>query len=182
MAVNLAAQQRDLPDFIDTVAAMLATHRLAPDTLELEITETTVMRDVAQSVHTLKQLKDLGVHISLDDFGTGYSSLAYPARLPLSSLKIDRSFMLAIGEEPGATPIEANIVQRVIALGHSLDFLLIAEGVETEAQYRFLHGLGCQEAQGFLSAHPMPPDEIDALLDRGELRLSQVVPAEGSWS
>jgi diguanylate cyclase (GGDEF)-like protein len=167
VAVNLSSQQLDQPDFVDDVAAILAEQKLVPGLLELEITETTVMRDVAQSGRTLQHLKDLGVHISLDDFGTGYSSLAYLSRLPLSSLKIDRSFVLAIGDDPGRTPIEANIVQTVIALGHSLDCRLIAEGVETEAQRRFLHGLACEEAQGYLFARPVPPEALFSTLDEG---------------
>jgi diguanylate cyclase (GGDEF)-like protein len=165
VAVNLSSQQLDQPEFVDDVAQILAEQRLAPDLLELEITETTVMRDVAQSGRTLQHLKDLGVHISLDDFGTGYSSLAYLSRLPLSSLKIDRSFVLAIGDDPDRTPIEANIVQTVIALGHSLDCRLIAEGVETQAQRRFLHGLACEEVQGYLFARPVPPEDLLATLD-----------------
>ncbi len=172
IAVNISAKQLEESSLVDTVAATLADCQLDPKRLELEIAEGVAMNDVDRTMRTLRSLEDLGVQVALDDFGTAHSSLAYLARLSLTSLKIDRSFVGALGNDPEGAVSEASVVRAVIALGHSLGLTLVAEGVETEAQYRFLKSLDCQQAQGYLFSKPMPADELDALLVAGIAALS----------
>ncbi len=169
MAVNLSAVQLDGSDITTSVADALARYRLDPDILELEVTEAGVMRSMESSAETLRGLQALGVRISLDDFGTAYSSLGYLARLAPSILKIDRSFVAALDDDPTRTPTEAGVVQAIVALGKSLSTTLIAEGVETSAQHRALRLLGCDEAQGYLYGRPMPADQLEPLLARGRI-------------
>jgi EAL domain-containing protein (putative c-di-GMP-specific phosphodiesterase class I) len=132
----------------------------SPERLELEITESVVMRNVEDSTRKLSILRDMGVTVAIDDFGTGYSSLSYLGRLPLDSLKIDRSFvsgMTAGGEA-------ASIVATIITLAHGLRLKVVAEGVETGEQANLLKLLRCDEAQGYLYANPLPGERIEALL------------------
>ncbi|MGH9282694.1 MAG: EAL domain-containing protein, partial [Acidimicrobiales bacterium] len=126
----------------------------------LEVTESTVMDDVDAAVDILGELKRLGLTISIDDFGTGYSSLAYLRRLPLDEVKIDRSFVDGLATDPEDTAI----VAAVISLAHALDRDVVAEGVETEEQLQKLRALGCELAQGYLLARPMPPAAVTDLL------------------
>jgi EAL domain-containing protein (putative c-di-GMP-specific phosphodiesterase class I) len=132
----------------------------------LEITESVLMKDAETTIGMLKALKNMGVRISMDDFGTGYSSLAYLARLPLNSLKIDRSFVETMGQNTDTM----NIVSSIIALAHSMDLRVVAEGVETEEQLRDLRLLRCDELQGYLFSRPLPPAEFQALLASGKKR------------
>ena len=154
ISVNLSPRQLVREDIVDLVAEVLRESGLAPHYLELEITETVVMRDVDKSLVTLKKLKELGVKISIDDFGTGYSSLNYLKRFPVDTLKIDRSFVSDIATDQD----DAAIVKAVISLAHILNLRVVAEGVEAEEQHRFLLENGCDEVQGYHFGKPIPVD------------------------
>jgi len=160
VAVNISARQLQRPGLDGAVRRALSLSGLAPECLELEITESSVMLDPLHAQSVLQSLRDLGVLLSIDDFGTGYSSLAYLKRLPLDRLKIDRSF---IGGIP-ADSDDAAIVETIIVMTHKLGLRVIAEGVETLEQRLQLVRQGCDEMQGFLLAHPVPADELPALL------------------
>ncbi|MGA0585832.1 EAL domain-containing protein [Dyella sp. KRB-257] len=160
LAVNVSAHQFAHPDFVDSVLTVLAETGANPARLELEITETALVSDLASVASTLASLRRLGVRVSLDDFGTGYSSLAYLSRLPLDQLKIDQSFVSRLPEVTG----DATVAQTIIAMGHGLGLQVIAEGVETEAQRSFLMEHGCDAFQGYLLGRPMPPAQFESLL------------------
>ncbi len=168
MAINLSPRQfrdRELPGLVRRV---IAETGLAPRHIELEVTESAAMQDVESSVAMMRELKAIGVSLSIDDFGTGYSSLAYLKRFPLDKLKVDQSFVRNMAEDGN----DASIVQAVIALGHSLNLRVIAEGVETEEQLALLKGYGCEEMQGYLFSKPLPASEIPALLAARPLPVS----------
>jgi predicted signal transduction protein with EAL and GGDEF domain len=156
VAVNLSAAQFRQGDLSDIVARTLAETGLAPDRLELEITETVLLAKNAGNLAVLHQLKRLGVSIVLDDFGTGYSSLSYLKMFPFDKIKIDRSFV----EELASRADCAAIVSAVISLGRSLDIDTIAEGVETAEQVALLRAAGCCEAQGFFFSRPVPVADL----------------------
>ncbi len=156
VAVNLSAKRFERPDLLEAVRRNLAENRLSPESLELELTERTVMRHIDQSIERMRELSALGVRIAVDDFGTGYSSLNYLKRLPIDKLKIDQSFVRDIATDPD----DRAIIQAVTALAHTLSKRVIAEGVETEAQRQFLDTTGCDEGQGFLFAEPLPPEQL----------------------
>jgi diguanylate cyclase (GGDEF)-like protein len=166
IAVNLSTLQFKQPDFAGLVLGILKENGLDPalGTIELELTESLLMNNAEGAVETLIRLHDAGIQFSIDDFGTGYSSLSYLKRFPISSLKIDQSFVrdLARNREDEA------IVAAIIALGHSLGLKVIAEGVETSAQHDQLHKKGCNEMQGFLFSRPVPEAEMTYLLQNGE--------------
>ncbi len=151
IAVNLAGVQLRQPDLIEMIAALLQRHQLAPELLQLEITESFIMNQTEDALETLHQLKDLGLQLAIDDFGTGYSSLSYLKRLPLDTLKIDQSFVRGLPQNPH----DAAIARAIIALGHSLQLTVIAEGVETKAQAQFLADAGCEQIQGFFINRPI---------------------------
>jgi len=162
VSVNLSSRQFDQKDLIDIVTSALQAAGLHPKYLELEITESTVMKDPEAAIITLNKLKNMGVRISIDDFGTGYSSLTYLKQIPLDFIKIDRSFI----EHVIINPSDQAIVKAIVALAHSLDLRVIAEGVETEEQLMFLRGCGCDHVQGYLLSRPL------AVHQTGELFLS----------
>jgi diguanylate cyclase (GGDEF)-like protein len=162
IAVNLSPRQFRQKDLSGAVADALRRSGLAPDHLELEITEGTAMANAEQTVKVLGSLHDLGVRLSVDDFGTGYSSLSYLKRFPLDNLKIDRSFVLDVGNDVNGEAI----VHATIALARSLKLKTIAEGVETKAQRDFLARAGCDEMQGYLFSRPLPAAEFQALITR----------------
>jgi diguanylate cyclase (GGDEF)-like protein/PAS domain S-box-containing protein len=162
VAVNISARQLQRPGLDGAVRRALSRSGLAPQCLELEITESSVMLDPQHAQSVLQSLRDLGVQLSIDDFGTGYSSLAYLKRLPLDRLKIDRSF---IGGIP-ADSDDAAIVETIIVMTHKLGLRVIAEGVETLEQRLQLVRQGCDEMQGFLLAHPVPAEELPPLLKK----------------
>jgi len=163
IAVNVSALQFAQKDFVDIVAKALKDSSLAPEYLEIEITESLLMKDLTVAAKTLQKLRRLGVETVLDDFGTGHSSLSYLQQLPIQSLKIDRSFISL----PGDTLLsESNqvIVEAICALAHKLGKTIIAEGVETKMQYDYLRELGCDYAQGFLFSKPLTNMQAEQFL------------------
>ncbi|MGK2942940.1 MAG: EAL domain-containing protein [Immundisolibacter sp.] len=158
MAVNVSGHQLMAPEFVDTVSRALAETEHAPENLELEITETTLMRDLEASGAVLRRLRNLGVRISIDDFGTGYSSLGYLKHLPVQTVKIDRSFVAELPENTH----DAAITNGIISMGHNLGLEIVGEGVETAAQMRYLREHGCDVIQGYLLHVPTTPESIEA--------------------
>jgi len=156
MSINVSAWQLADPGFVAQVQAALARHELAAHQLELELTERVLIDDGANVRAVLERLRALGVSISLDDFGTGYSSLSYLTQFQLNTLKVDRAFVMDIEHSARSH----NLVQAIIAMGHSLHLQLVAEGVETEGQARLLEGMGCQYLQGYHISRPIPADEL----------------------
>ncbi len=173
MAVNLSPRQFWYPGISRTITEVLHDSGLDPHQLEIEITESMIMRDVENAIDMMKELKRLGVQISMDDFGTGYSSLSHLKRFPFDKLKMDISFVREMTFDPGS----AAIAKTIIAMAHNLNLRVIAEGVETEGQLSSLRAQGCDEMQGFYFSRPLPPDEIEQML-REERRLT--FPREGS--
>jgi EAL domain-containing protein (putative c-di-GMP-specific phosphodiesterase class I) len=160
ISVNLSARQLAQPSLAQEVAQVLQETGLPPHLLKLEITESVVMGDAEHSIATLRGLKDLGVHLAIDDFGTGYSSLSYLRRLPMSTLKIDRSFISNLGTDREDT----EIVRAIVNLAHTLGLDVTAEGVETPAQLEQLRTLGCDWGQGYFFSRPLTPEATAALL------------------
>ena len=156
VSVNISARQLAEPQFVNEVRAVLAESRLQPASLVLEITESVLMRDTETMVERMRALKALGVRLAVDDFGTGYSSLSYLRRFPVDILKIDKSFVDAVGS--GST--EPALARAIVALGESLGLMTVAEGIETEAQRAGLVALRCELGQGFLFARPAPADDV----------------------
>ena len=160
MSVNVSARQVATEGFIDGVFAALSGAGLDPSFLSLELTETFLMEDAHAAFSVLGELRERGIHISVDDFGTGYSSLAYLKRLPIHTVKVDRSFVSALGPEPE----DSAIIVAVVSLARSIGLRVIAEGVETAGQLSLLRELGCHEAQGILMSRPQPADDFERLL------------------
>jgi len=167
VSVNLSARQLLQSDLIETVQRIFETYTFDPARIEFgfEVTETAVMRDPETAAETLQALRDLGAHISLDDFGTGYSSLAYLKRFPVDTLKVDRSFVMNITEDQ----VDQTIVRTVTDLAHSMQLTVVAEGVETPEQAQILRRLNVDLLQGFLYARPMTVEQLEALLNSGQL-------------
>ncbi|KAB0566574.1 bifunctional diguanylate cyclase/phosphodiesterase [Pseudomonas palleroniana] len=154
LSVNLAGAQLRHPNLLGRIEQLLRDYRLEPGRLQLEITENFIMSQAEEALEVLHQLKRLGVQLAIDDFGTGYSSLSYLKRLPLDFLKIDQSFVRGLPDDPH----DAAIVRAIIALGHSMQFTIIAEGVENPAQQAFLAAEGCEQMQGYIVSLPLPPE------------------------
>lgn len=166
VAVNLSTHQFRRDDLPAAVAETLAAYGMPPGGLELEITESALMDDVARAAQSIQRLKEQGVRVAIDDFGTGYSSLAYLKRFAIDSLKIDRAFVRDIGSDAD----DAAIVSAIVAMAQHLHLKVTAEGVETAEQLEFLRGRGCDALQGFLLSPPMPGDHLGAwLADRAAL-------------
>ena len=156
VAVNLSARNLMDAGLANQIAQMLRRWGVKPSSLELELTESMLMSDPRRAKEMLSRLRDVGARLSVDDFGTGYSSLAYLKDLPVDAIKIDRSFVLGMEREPS----NAAIVRSTVDLGRNLGLEVIAEGVETQAVYDDLARLGCDYAQGYLLARPLPPQEL----------------------
>lgn len=160
VSVNISGKHLVNDQLIDDVELALETANIRPEALKLEITESTAMENAEHTITMLKRLKKIGVRLSIDDFGTGYSSLSYLHSLPFDTLKIDRSFVNAVG--PNGENSE--ILQTIVSLAKNLKMKVIAEGIETEAQLAVLQNLGCEYGQGYLLARPKPVDESEKLL------------------
>ncbi len=165
MAVNLSAHQFRQPDLVERVVEALHTHDIDPALLELELTESAVMHNAEAAIKTLMELHGHGVLLAVDDFGTGYSSLSYLKKFPLHKLKIDRSFVMDIDTNPAS----AEIVGAIVAMGHSLNLKIVAEGVENDAQLEVLRGFRCDEIQGFYYSRPIPADTFAGILRLGRM-------------
>jgi EAL domain-containing protein (putative c-di-GMP-specific phosphodiesterase class I) len=161
VSVNLSARQFQHPELLTDIKRALHETGLDPRHLKLEITESVVMQDAQATIDTLQALKAIGIRVAIDDFGTGYSSLSYLKRLPVDTLKIDRSFVDGLGQDTQDTAI----VDSVVALARTLQLSVTGEGVETAAQARHLRQLGCDRGQGFLYARPLPPTDMERLLE-----------------
>jgi diguanylate cyclase (GGDEF)-like protein/PAS domain S-box-containing protein len=164
MTVNLSGTSFSEPNLVDVVARTLRQAGLAPEILELEITESVIMKNAPATIEMLQALHRMGIRLAVDDFGTGYSSLSYLKRFPIDTLKIDQSFVHDITTDAD----DASIVMAIIAMGHSLQLKVIAEGVETPGQLAYLHKHGCDGMQGYLFSRPQPPAEITRLLQSGK--------------
>lgn len=162
LAVNVSIKQFQQPDFVETVRRIVDASSADPHHLKLELTESVIVDDIADTVEKMKALKAFGVGFSMDDFGTGYSSLSFLRRLPLDQLKIDRSFIHEVESNTG----DAVIVKTILAMAQALGLDVIAEGVEKEAQHRFLNRHACRAYQGFLFGKPMPVKLFEAMLQR----------------
>jgi len=159
VAVNVSPVQVRRRDFVESVRKVLGTDTGAPP-VDLEITESLIMEDVKASIEKLEEVRLLGVEIAIDDFGTGYSSLGYLAKLPVQTLKIDRSFIITMLNDPAAM----TLVSTIISMAHSLRLKVVAEGVDSEDQASALKRLGCDQMQGYLFSKPVPFDKMTALL------------------
>ena len=164
LAVNVSGKQLRQPDFVEQVLAVLERTRADPSMLKLELTESLLMENLEDTISKMTALKAKGIAFALDDFGTGFSSLSYLKRLPLEKLKIDRSFVKDVLIDAN----DAAIAKTIVALAKSLGLAVIAEGVETEEQRKFLLDIGCARYQGFLFSKPVPIDEFEALLFSGQ--------------
>lgn len=162
LAVNVSALQFARPDFVETVAAVLEETKFPAAMLELELTESLVLRDIGESIHRMSQLREIGVMMAIDDFGTGYSSLNYLRRLPVNELKIDQSFLRDLQPTSGTLAV----VQTIVSLAHKMNLTVVAEGVETRQEFDLLKAAGCDSVQGHLFAAALPASEVEAMLAR----------------
>src|SRR6185369_8933597 len=162
VAVNVSASQLQQGDFFQTVVRVLDETGLEATRLELEITESSIMQNPESAIGILEKLREMGVKLSIDDFGTGYSSLGYLKRLPIHTVKLDKSFVMQANRDPD----DAALVMAIINLAHSLRLKIIAEGVETEEHLMFLRLLRCDEAQCYFFGKPMPAEHYCAAVQR----------------
>jgi diguanylate cyclase (GGDEF)-like protein/PAS domain S-box-containing protein len=167
IAVNVSAIQLGQRDFVDTIDSTIRRYPMAREGLDVEITESVFVDDLTGNADKLRATRERGFRVAIDDFGTGYSSLGYLSRLPIDALKIDRSFVIRMVEDPQDTAI----VTTIISLAHALELKVVAEGVETLQQAQLLHLLKCDEAQGYLAAKPQPAEDVVKLLGSTLLKL-----------
>ncbi len=160
VSVNLSLKQLRQPNFTNRISAIMRGHEVSPTSLELEITETTLMENPERTIKLLDQLYALGLHLAIDDFGTGYSSLSALQQFPISTLKIDKSFVRDVANNPD----DATLVSTIVQMGRNLNMDVVAEGVENELQLVFLQSLDCTYAQGLLFGEPMSSDNYLELL------------------
>jgi EAL domain-containing protein (putative c-di-GMP-specific phosphodiesterase class I) len=160
LAINVSAQQFRAADFVQRIEESVKRHRVAPERLKLELTESVVLQDVLGVIGKMHALKSLGVGLSLDDFGTGYSSLSYLKQLPLSQIKIDQSFVRDVISDPN----DAVMVRTIIGMAQNFRLEVIAEGVETGEQLEFLRQSGCTIYQGYLFGKPIPREDFEVLV------------------
>jgi EAL domain-containing protein (putative c-di-GMP-specific phosphodiesterase class I) len=160
LAVNISARQFHHPNLCDRLLELIKQANFDPKRVEVEITESMALADVAQSIETVRQLKSIGATIAVDDFGTGHSSLSYLRRFDVDHLKIDRSFVAGIGNESS----DETIVKAIIAMGHSLGLTVVAEGVENREQYEFLRDHGCDRVQGYFFSRPVDAQALEGLM------------------
>jgi diguanylate cyclase (GGDEF)-like protein len=167
VSVNVSARQFREDGFLDLVRSTLEQTGLAPDALQLELTESMLIGDEQYAMKTLRALSDAGISVAIDDFGTGYSSLSYLKRLPVDALKIDQSFV----RDLSSLPDDSAIVRAIIAMAHSLKLAVVAEGVETSEQLQFLQAEGCDAIQGYFIGKPIAPAAATAIVNRTEFSL-----------
>lgn len=160
MSINISALQYKREDFVDSIVGILNQYHVKPAEVELEITESVLIDDFGAVYEKLKILRNYGIRISLDDFGTGFSSLSYLKKLPIDTLKIDKSFIDTVMTDSATRVITEAIINMVKSLG----FESIAEGVEEEQQYNYLHAIGCDVIQGYLFGKPLSPEELETVL------------------
>ncbi len=165
VAVNLSGYRLADQNIVSTIRGALDAYELDADALEVEITENILMQNTDDTILTLEQMKDMRLRIALDDFGTGYSSLSYLTNFPVDSIKIDRSFVMGCAAQSN----NMVVIKAIIAMGHSLDKKIVAEGIETQEQYELLKAYGCDEAQGFYFKPPVPQAEFARLMKKGTL-------------
>jgi diguanylate cyclase (GGDEF)-like protein/PAS domain S-box-containing protein len=163
LAINVSARQFRQPDFVAQLQDVIRRHAVNPALLKLELTESLLLENIRETIATMNALKKIGIKFSLDDFGTGYSSLQYLKQLPLDQLKIDQSFVCDLASDSS----DRAIVRTIIAMAHSLNLNVIAEGVETEQQKEILQNKGCTHFQGYLFSRPVPVKQFEAQLLRG---------------
>jgi EAL domain-containing protein (putative c-di-GMP-specific phosphodiesterase class I) len=161
-AINVSVRDLHTGEIVDRLADRLRHYGVDPSQVQLEITEGALMADPNRVLATLHRLHRLGIALSLDDFGTGYSSMQHLRRLPLSEVKIDRSFVLGMASDPD----DEAIVRTIIDLSRALGLRVVAEGVESESTWRMLLNAGCHVAQGWYYARPMPADDLSSWLSR----------------
>jgi EAL domain-containing protein (putative c-di-GMP-specific phosphodiesterase class I) len=171
IAVNMPSRLFERSDLVEHIHACVTQYGVPHRVIHLEITEDNLMKELQNVIPSLHRLNEIGVEISIDDFGTGYSSLAYLTTLPISELKIDRSFV----RDLGMTPQSSAVVTAIIALARSLGLRVVAEGVETLRQMEVLSRLGCSVMQGFLFSRAVPPDELQRWLQE------TVLPRQAPW-
>jgi len=162
MNINISSKHFLSPTLLDDIKEILDKTGMPPEQLKLEITETALMEDADETIRLVHRLKDFGLKLVIDDFGTGYSSLSYLQRLPIDTLKVDRSFVSRIQTEPDGN---RNIVEAIISLAHRLDMIVVAEGVETEEQFGILLDMKCQFGQGYLFSRPLSKPKVDKLIE-----------------
>jgi EAL domain-containing protein (putative c-di-GMP-specific phosphodiesterase class I) len=160
VSVNFSLKQLRQANFTKRIGSIMRSHEVSPTSLELEITETTLMENVTRTIKLLDQLYALGLHLAIDDFGTGYSSLSALQQFPISTLKIDKSFV----RDVAISPDDATIVGTIVQMGHNLNLDVVAEGIENEDQLNVLQKLGCTYVQGLLFGDPMSADNYLELL------------------
>jgi EAL domain-containing protein (putative c-di-GMP-specific phosphodiesterase class I) len=160
VSVNLSGKQFAHPDLNDRIREILAETNVSPESLKLEITESSLIENPEAAANTLRMLKELGIRISLDDFGTGYSSLSYLHRFPIDTIKIDRSFIARLNVSKNS-----EIVKAIVTLASNLGMEVIAEGVETDEQIARLTGMNCAYVQGYMFSSPLPANEVRDLLE-----------------
>ncbi len=178
IAVNVSPCQLKDRNFMNDLEKALRVGRLGQAGIDIEITEGVLMDDLEGSIRKLSAVRELGVRVAIDDFGTGYSSLRYLARLPIDTLKIDRSFVSMVTENPN----DLAIVSAIIVLAHGLNLDVVAEGVETEEQRKFLRLLRCDQMQGYLFSRPVPKDAVEEMLRSGANTTAQAHVAADSSS
>ena len=163
IAVNLSTAQLNQPNLFDNILNILSEYDIPPRMLEIELTETTLMNNFQNSVDILRRFKNRGIDISIDDFGTGYSSLSYLKNLPITTVKIDGSFIKDICNDAS----DKRIVRAIIEMAHSLNFKVVAEGVENKDQFDLLASYSCDQIQGYFLSKPMPAREIIPFMNKG---------------
>ena len=161
VSVNISATEFEQDGFVDELLSLVAESGVAGSLLELELTETALLRDAKRVVNELTRLRKSGVSIALDDFGTGYSSLSYLQELPIDVLKIDKSFVDNLSQ-----PRSAELVKAIITISQQMGLSVVAEGTETEQQVSMLTAMGCQVFQGYYFSKPLPYDDFTAFLSR----------------
>ena len=162
ISINISSVDLQQPDFLENIKDILKNTSINPNIVELEITETVLMQSLDSSINILKKLMDMGIRIALDDFGTGYSSLSYLRKIPISTLKIDKSFI----DNITSNKKEESIINNIIQMAHSMDLKVVAEGVETKEQLSILKERNCDYIQGYYFSKPLPASEIEKLLNK----------------